>query len=61
MSSTIKHATADITAGTVAHQERVVTSSKARMVLAVERIIIGFTFIVGLRRKVVGPRSRHPA
>ena len=56
MSSTVKPATGTRTAGTtgaVKHEEQVVTSAGARAVLAMTRIVVGFTFVLGLRRQAL--------
>ena len=56
MSSTVKPAVGAGTAGTtgaVKYEEHVVTSAGARTVLAVTRIVIGFTFVLGLRRQAL--------
>ena len=55
MSSTVKPATGTGTAGTtcaVTYEEQVVTSAGERAVLAMTRIVIGCTFVLGLRQAV---------
>ena len=56
MSTTVTPAIGTGTAGTpgaVTYEEQVVSSAGARTVLAVTRIVIGCTFVLGLRRQAV--------
>jgi hypothetical protein len=56
MSSTVKPAIGSGTAGAtgaVKHEEGVGTSAGGRTVLAMTRIVVGFTFVLGLRRQLV--------
>ncbi len=60
MSSTTKSAVRT-TAGAVTYQEQVVTSAGARRVLAVARIVIGFTFLWAFLDKTFGLGFATPA
>ena len=60
MSTTTKPA-APITEGTIRYQEQIVTSARARQVLAVARIVIGFTFLWAFVDKLFGLGFATPA
>ena len=58
MSSTAEPAIDTGTVGTTSaskYEEQAMTSAGARTVLAVTRIVIGLTFVLGLRRQAVKP------
>jgi thiosulfate dehydrogenase (quinone) large subunit len=54
MSTTTKPATTGTATGAVRYQEQIVTSAGARKVLAVSRIVIGFTFLWAFFDKTFG-------
>jgi thiosulfate dehydrogenase [quinone] large subunit len=60
MSSTTK-STVRTTSGVVTYQEQIVTSAGARRVLAVARIVIGFTFLWAFLDKTFGLGFATPA
>jgi thiosulfate dehydrogenase (quinone) large subunit len=61
MSSTTKPVDPATETGTIVYQEQVVTSAGARKVLAVSRIVIGFTFLWAFIDKTFGLGFATPA